>query len=91
MSANTTLTIDQVCRDNQPDINNNSGTNNNNNNNNNMSIVVPYIQGLEERFKRTCSNMGIQVHFKGTNNVKTLFMAPKGRDNKLQKIGVIYT
>ena len=60
------------------------------NNNKNISIVVPYIQGLGERFKRTCNNRGIQVHFKGTNTIKTLLMAPKDRDNKLQKNGVIY-
>ena len=29
--------------------------------------VVPYIHGLGERFKRTCNNLGIHVHFKGTN------------------------
>ena len=55
-------------RDNQP--NNNSGTNNSNINKN-ISIVVPYIQGLGKRFKRTCNNKGIQVHFKGTNTIKS--------------------
>ena len=71
-------------------------TYNNNNNNNrtsinkNISIVVPYIQGPRERYKRTCNNKDIQVHFKGTNTVKTLLMAPKDRDNKLQKSRVIY-
>ena len=65
--------------------NNNSGTNNKN-----IFIVVPYIQGLGERFKRTCNSKGIQVHFKGTITIKTLLMAPKYRDNKLQKSGVIY-
>ena len=52
--------------------------------------MVPYIQGLGERFKRTCNNKGIQVHFKGTNTIKTFLMAPKDRYNKLQKSGVIY-
>ena len=65
---------------------NNSGTNNNMN----IIIVVPCIQGLGERFKRTCNNKGMQVHFKGTNTIKTLLMAPKDRDNKLQKSGVMY-
>ena len=74
---------------NQPNnINNNSGTNSNNSNN--ISIVVPYIQGLWERFKRTCKNKGIQVHFKGTNTINTLLMASKDRDSRLQKNGVIY-
>ena len=43
-----------------------------------------------ERYKRTCNNLGIKVHFKGSNTIKTLLMAPKDRDNKLQKSGVIY-
>ena len=52
--------------------------------------MVPYIHGLGERFKRTCNNLGIQVHFKGNNTIKTLLMASKDRDNKLQKSWVIY-
>ena len=40
---------------------------NNSNSKKNISVVVPYIQGLGERFKRTCNNKGIQVLFKGTN------------------------
>ena len=72
----------------QPNNNNNGGTNNSTNNRN-ISIVVPYIQGLGERFKRTC-NKGIHKHLKATNTTKTLLMAPKDRDNKLQKSGIIY-
>ena len=30
------------------------------------------------------------MHFKGSNTIKTLLMAPKDRDNKLQKSWVIY-
>ena len=56
----------------------------------NISIVIPYIQGLGERFKRTCNKQGIQVHFKGTNTVKQLLMAPKDKDPKLAKSGIIY-
>ena len=33
---------------------------------------------------------GIQVHFKGTNTVETLLMAPQDKDQKLQKSGIIY-
>ena len=51
---------------------------------------LPYIHGLGERFKRACNNTGIQVHFKGTNTIKTLLMDSKDRDSKLQKSGVIY-
>ena len=85
------------CKFNQKhNINNGQGfivhqpNNNNSSNNKNISIVVPYKQGLGERSKRTCSNKGIQVHFKGTNTTKTLLLAPEDKDNKLQKSGVIY-
>ena len=60
-------------------------TNNNGSNSKNISIVVPYIHGLGERFKRTCNNLGIQVHFKWSNTIKSLLMVPKDRDNKLKK------
>ena len=59
-------------------------------NHNNISMVVPYVQGLEETFKRTCNKKGIQIHFKGSNTIRTLLMAPKDKDTKLQKSGVIY-
>ena len=77
----------QTTTGNQPK---NNSNNNNGSNNKNISIVVPYIHGLEERFKRTCNSLRIQVHFKWTNTIKTLLMSPKDRDNKLQKHWVIY-
>ena len=55
-----------------------------------MYMVIPYIKGLGEKFKRTCSKQGVQVHFKGTYTVKQLLMAPKDKDPKLTKSGVIY-
>ena len=68
-------------------------TNNNNSSNTtsrNISVVVPYIQGLEEKFKKTCKNRGTQVHFRSTNRVRTLLMASNGKDHMLQKSGIIY-
>ena len=53
-------------------------------------MVLPYIQGLGEKLKRACNKQGIQVHFKGTNTIKQLLMAPKDMDNKHKKSGVIY-
>ena len=80
---------DPSSRDTQPTTNNNNG-NNTTTNNRNISIVVPYTHGLGERFKKSCRNKGMQVHFKGTNTVKTLLIAPKDKDHKLQKSGIIY-
>ena len=73
----------QNSTDNQCNNNNNSGTNINNNKN--ISIAVAYIDRLGERYKRTCNSRVIQVHFKSTNTIKTLLLAPKDRDRKLQK------
>ena len=54
--------MDQVPGSTNANHNNNSGTNNSNNNKN-ISIVVPYIQGIRERFKRTCNKKGITGTF----------------------------
>ena len=75
-------------KDNNP--NTTKGTTPTTNNTKNISMVVPYIQGLGEKFKRTCNKQGFQVHFKGTNTIKQLLMAPKYKDSKLQKSGAIY-
>ena len=46
---------------------NNSGSNNSTNNNN-ISIVVPYIHGLGEKFKKTCKTK----EYKFTSKAQTL-------------------
>ena len=74
--------------------NNNSthidNSNNTTTNNRNITIVVPYIQGTGKRFKKVCQAKGIQVHFKGTNTLRTLLVTPKDKDQKLHKGRVIY-
>ena len=70
--------------------NNNNRDNINNKQHKNISMVAPYIQGLGEKFERTCNNQGFQAHFKGTQTIKQLLMAPKDKDIKLQKSWVIY-
>ena len=82
-------------RNNQPNQDNNhnsnSGNNSNTNNNNrNITIVVPYIQGTGEKFKKVCKSKGLQEHFKGTKTLRTLPVTPKDKDPKLHKSGVIY-
>ena len=56
--------------------NNSSPTNNYDTNNKNryITFVVPYIQGTGEKFKKVCKFKGIQVHFKGTNTLRTLLV-----------------
>ena len=73
-------------------------TNSNSNNQNgqkktinkNIYMVVPYQQGLSERFKKTCQKYGVQVHFKGGQTIKDLLMTPKDKDPITNKSGVIY-
>ena len=64
--------------------------NNTNKNNRNITIVVPYIQSIDKRFKKACQSKGIQVHFKGTNTLRTPLVKSKDKDSKMQKSGVIY-
>ena len=73
--------------------NNNTNQDNNNTNNTknrNITLVVPYIKGISEKFKRLCKSKGIQVHFKGLDTLRTQLVNPKDKDLKLQKSGIIY-
>ena len=70
---------------------------NSNNNNNSPSsnkykatIVVPYINKTAEKFKRLCKSRGIQVHFKGTNTLRTALGNLKEKDPKTNQTGIIY-
>ena len=71
---------------------NNPTTNNNHDNNSNYktTIVVPYIPHIADRFKKLCKRRGIQVHFKGTNTLRTTLGNHKDKDPKTKQIGVIY-
>ena len=77
--------------------NNNTHTNNNNNTSQdndlikrNITLVVPFIPGTSEKFKKLCKAKGIQVHYKGTNTLRTLLGNPKDKDPKTNKSGIIY-
>ena len=77
---------------NQASTTNNTNTNNNpaNNNNYKTTIVVPYISNTADKFKKLCKRRGIQVHFKGTNTLRTALGNPKDKDPKANQTGVIY-
>ena len=53
-------------------------------------MVIPYVQGLGESIKHTCSKYGIQTHFKGNRTLKQILVKPKDKDPKEKKSGVIY-
>ena len=67
-----------------------NSNNNGRTNNKNIFLVVPYTRGLSKSFKNTHNNLEIEVHFKGSNTIHTLLVAPKYKDTTIQKIGVIY-
>ena len=61
----------------------------NNNTSNNIQrphIVIPYYQGISQSMKKTCSEYGVQVYFKGSNTIKNLLMAPKDQDDIQKKV-----
>ena len=60
------------------------------NNKNKATIVVPYIPNTSEKFKKLCKKKGIQVHFKGTNTLRTALGNPKDKDPKNNQAGIIY-
>ena len=73
----------------------NTTTTNNNNNSSanskkNITIVVPYMSNTGEKFRKLCKKKGIQVHFKGTNTLRTALGNPKDKDPQNNKIGIIY-
>ena len=70
--------------------NNNSANNHNNNTTKRNTIVAPYIQGTSEKFRRLCKTKGIQVHFNGTNTLRTQLVNPREKDPKSHKSGIIY-
>ena len=63
---------------------NNTDTSNNQTTNSNYktTIVVPYISNTADNFSKLCKRRGIQVHFKGTNTLRTALGNPKDKDPK---------
>ena len=54
------------------------------------TIVVPYIPNTSEKFKKLCKRKGIQVHFKGTNTLRTALGNPKDKEPTVNQTGIIY-
>ena len=68
----------KFLNNNQPNNNTSKNSNNNNQDNHtnnttkrNITLVVPYIKGISKKFKKLCKSKGIQVHFRGTNTLRT--------------------
>ena len=48
------------------------------------------MPGLGEKFMKLCKSKGIQVHYKGTNTLRTLLGNLKDKDPKNNQTGIIY-
>ena len=48
------------------------------------------MPGTGEKFRKMCKRKGIQVHFKGTNTLRTMLGSPKDKDPKNNQTGIIY-
>ena len=66
--------------------NHTNSTNQNNPTKMNINLMIPFIPGISEKFKRLCKAKGIQVHYKGTNTLRTLLGNPKDKDPKHTKV-----
>ncbi len=53
-------------------------------------IVIPYVKGLSEPFKRVMEKIGIQVFFKGGTTLKSMLVAPKDKDSKAKTQNIVY-
>ena len=62
------------------------GTKNTGSNIQRPHIVIIYYEGISESMKKTCSEYGVEVYFKGGNTIKNLLMAPKDQDTIQKKV-----
>ena len=73
---------------------NNKGTNTSTNaasGNQKPYVVVPYVKGLSESLKNVYRKHGVQIYCKGGKvTIKSLLMAPKGKDPITKKSCIIY-
>ena len=53
-------------------------------------MVTPYTKAFSESFKNIYNKHGTKVHFKGSNTIKNLLVAPKDKDSMIEESGVIY-
>ena len=53
-------------------------------------MVLPYIQGVSERIKRSLSTHNVQTAFKPHQTLASVFRKPKDRPSKERVPGIIY-
>ena len=68
----------------------NNNTQDNSNNKKNITMAVPYMPGTGEKFRKLCKRKGEQVHFKGTNTLRTMLGNSKDKDPQNNQTGIIY-
>ena len=53
-------------------------------------VVVPYVKGLSEPYKRSLEKVGVQVFFKAGCTLRNMLVSPKDKDSKSKTQGIIY-
>ena len=53
-------------------------------------VSIPYVSGVSEALSRKIRKLGVCVHSKPTNTIRSQLVAPKDKTNKMDKSGVIY-
>ena len=53
-------------------------------------VSLPYCQGISEAIGRKIRAAGVEVHMKPIHNLRKLLVAPKDRQDTLQKANVVY-
>ena len=56
----------------------------------NGRVTIPYVRGVSEGLRRILVKKGIQVHFKPSNKLRDLLVAPKDKISKDDQCNVIY-
>ena len=51
---------------------------------------MPYVSGVSEALSRKIRKLGVKVHAKPTNTIRSQLVHPKDKPGKLQASGVIY-
>ena len=65
-------------------------TNKQNDNPSRGMVVIPYVEGISEKFQRICWKYRVPTAMRPTNTLKSLLVHPKDKKNNLETSEVVY-
>ena len=65
-------------------------TNKQNDNPSRGMVVIPYVEGIAEKFQRICWKYRVSTAMRPTNTLKSLLVHPKDKKNNLETSEVVY-